>query len=384
MKKISVIFGTRPEAIKLAPVITELNTLPGAQTHVCLTGQHRQLIDPILKSFSITPNADLDLMTPGQTLASLTARAIEAVDSYLDSFRPDLVIVQGDTTSVLAAALASFYRRIPIAHVEAGLRTYNIYSPWPEEANRTMVSRIADIHFAPTAQNRENLLREAVPSDRIHVTGNTVIDALLFTVSRLETSPATIPGLENLFSEGRPIARMVLVTSHRRENYGEGFTNICKSIAALAAKFPEVAFVYPVHLNPNVQSVVNLHLGDLRRSLRNIHLISPLDYIPFVALMRSAELILTDSGGVQEEAPSLGKPVLVLRDTTERAEAVSAGTVKVVGTDSEAIVRETTILLSDPAVREKMAHAVNPYGDGHAAKRIVSICRTFLECGRRF
>ena len=378
MNKVSVIFGTRPEAIKLAPVITELNSLPDVQPHVCVTGQHRELIDPILQSFNITPDVDLNLMTPGQTLAALTARAIESVDTYLASFRPDLVIVQGDTTSVLAAALASFYRRIPIAHVEAGLRTYNMHSPWPEEANRTMTSRIADIHFAPTAQNRENLLREAIPSDRIHVTGNTVIDALLFTVSRLDKFPVPIPCLGNLFFEGAPVRRLVLVTSHRRENYGEGFTNICKSVATLAARFPDVAFVYPVHLNPNVQNVVNAHLGSLRESHRNIYLIPPLDYIPFVALMRSAELILTDSGGVQEEAPSLGKPVLVLRDTTERSEAVSAGTVKVVGTDSEAIVRETTSLLSDPSLRRKMAQAVNPYGDGQAAKRIVSICRTFL------
>ena len=378
MKRISVIFGTRPEAIKLAPVIKALRVRPEVDCQVCVTGQHKQMLDQILSAFDISPDTDLSLMTPGQTLSGLTARAITAVDNYLLSHTPDLVVVQGDTTSVLAASLTAFYHRIPVAHVEAGLRTFNMHSPWPEEANRVLTTRLADLHFAPTSANQQNLIREGIPEDRIYVTGNTVIDALLYSVSRLAAQPVEIPGLANLFSPAASDPRIVLITGHRRENFGVGFANICRSIGDLAAAFPDVHFVYPVHLNPNVQSAVKTTLGSLVDTLPNIHLIAPLDYLPFVSLMQKAEVILTDSGGVQEEAPSLGKPVLVLRDTTERPEAVSAGNVKLVGTDSRRIFRETSAILKDPSARLSMSRAVNPYGDGHAAARIADRCVAFL------
>lgn len=379
MKRISVIFGTRPEAIKLSPVIRALRTKPGVDCHVCVTGQHKQMLDQILDAFDISPDADLALMTPGQTLPALTARAISAIDAYLTLQKPHLVVVQGDTTSVLAASLAAFYNHIPVAHVEAGLRTFNLQSPWPEEANRVLTTRLADIHFAPTHANQQNLLKEGIPENCIYVTGNTVIDALLQSVSRLALQPVEIPGLAGIITSSSSKPRIVLITGHRRENFGDGFRNICRSIGNLAAAFSDVHFIYPVHLNPNVQAIVQTELATLVGTLPNIHLIPPLDYLPFVSLMQRAEVILTDSGGVQEEAPSLGKPVLVLRDTTERPEAVLAGSVKLVGTDSHCIFNETSRLLMDPQARLSMARVKNPYGDGFAAGRIADHCDAYLE-----
>jgi UDP-N-acetylglucosamine 2-epimerase (non-hydrolysing) len=378
MKRVSVIFGTRPEAIKLAPVVKAIRAAKIVDCQICVTGQHKEMLRQILEAFDITPDADLQLMTPGQTLPAFTARAISAVDEYLASTQPNLVVVQGDTTSVLAASLTAFYHRIPVAHVEAGLRTFNMYSPWPEEANRVLTSRLATIHFAPTASNRDNLLKEGILSDCIFVTGNTVIDALLQSVSRLASSPVQIPSLPPLICDSTDSPRIVLITGHRRENFGEGFTHICRSIARLAAAFPTVHFVYPVHLNPNVQTVVHTELSNRKLPLPNIHLIPPLDYLPFVSLMQKSEIILTDSGGVQEEAPSLGKPVLVLRDTTERPEAVLAGSVKVIGTNPDAIYNATSRLLLDASARQAMARVRNPYGDGHAAERIADVCHSFL------
>jgi UDP-N-acetylglucosamine 2-epimerase len=378
MKKISVIFGTRPEAIKLSPVILELQQRQDIICHVCVTAQHRQMLDQVLKIFGIVPDVDLNLMTPNQTLCGLTAKAIDAVDRYLAVEKPDVVLVQGDTTTVLCGALAAFYHKIPIGHIEAGLRTGNMASPWPEEANRVLTSRLVRWHFAPTETNRQNLIREGVSGDQIHVTGNTVIDALFHAIKRIQALPPAIPGLpgETLaFLGGR---MMVLITGHRRENFGEGFENICRAIAELAARHPDVDFIYPVHLNPHVREPVQRLLGgsDASGRLTNVHLIAPQSYLPFVALMDRASLILTDSGGVQEEAPSLGKPVLVMRDTTERPEGVSAGTVRLVGADAGRICDETSVLLSSPNARDAMARTINPYGDGHAATRIV---RALLE-----
>lgn len=397
--KISVIFGTRPEAIKLAPVILALAADRAFQCHVCITAQHRQMLDQVLEVFDIHPDADLNLMQPNQTLGGLTARVIEAVEGYLAAEQPDLVLVQGDTTSVFCATLAAFYHKIPVGHVEAGLRTGNLESPWPEEANRVLTTRLASLHFAPTDGNRQNLLQERVPDERIFVTGNTVIDALFLALEKVRQDPPHIPGLPDFL---QPMAdnyqlstlnpQLVLITGHRRENFGDGFENICRAIGELAQRFPHTQFVYPVHLNPNVrepvmrilggqnESVVSGRLSVVRSAplLPNIHLIEPLAYLPFVALMERAALILTDSGGVQEEAPSLGKPVLVLRETTERPEAVVAGTVKLVGTDKAKIVQEATELLSNAASREVMARIMNPYGDGKAAPRITEVCRAFL------
>ena len=367
MKRISLIFGTRPEAIKLCPLVLALRKQPRFEAHVCVTAQHRQLLDQVLEVFGVTPDVDLNLMRPGQSLAGLTARAVEAVDGYLADYKPDTVIVQGDTTTVFCAALAAFYHQIPVGHVEAGLRTGNKRSPFPEEINRVLTSRIADLHFAPTAWARDNLLKEGVPSDRVFVTGNTVIDALHFACRKVEEQPPIIPGLPPQLMNGQLHRPLVLITGHRRENFGPGFESICEAIGKLAAEFSDVAFIYPVHLNPNVREPVFRLLGNRP----NIHLIEPLGYLPFVALMNRATVILTDSGGVQEEAPGLGKPVLVMRDTTERPEAVHAGTVKLVGTDSRAIMDNVSVLLSDATRYEEMANAVNPYGDGRACERIV-------------
>ena len=369
MKKIAVIFGTRPEAIKLCPVVLALKDNPAFECRVCVTGQHREMLQQVLDVFGVVPDKDLALMRPNQTLGGLTSRAIAAIDEYLAEERPDIVMVQGDTTTVLAGALAAFYHHIPVAHVEAGLRTWNMESPWPEEANRVLTTRLAKWHFCPTESNKENLLREGVSATGIYVTGNTVIDALLMAKDKVRVSPPAIDGLPvELMSCD---ARMVLITGHRRENFGEGFENICNAIRNLAERFPDVHFVYPVHLNPNVREPVGRILGKCLRG--NVHLIAPQGYLPFVALMNRAYLILTDSGGVQEEGPSLGKPVLVMRDTTERPEAVSAGTVKIIGTGMDAIQSETSILLENTAVYKKMADAVNPYGDGMASKRILEI-----------
>jgi UDP-N-acetylglucosamine 2-epimerase (non-hydrolysing) len=368
LKKISLIFGTRPEAIKLCPLVLELQKHPEFEPHVCVTGQHRQMLDQVLEVFEVTPDVDLNLMQPDQTLAGLTARAITAIDGYLAEHKPDMVIVQGDTTTSFCAALAAFYRRIPVSHVEAGLRTWNKFSPFPEEINRVMTSRIADLHFAPTQWSKGNLLKEGVPDDRIFVTGNTVIDALHIAAEKVRQNPPEIPGVPKglLNGDTRP---MVLITGHRRENFGDGFQNICHAISELSSRFPNTAFVYPVHLNPNVRGPV----FDLLSGRANIHLIEPLSYLPFVALMNRSTIVLTDSGGVQEEAPGLGKPVLVMRDTTERPEAVEAGTVKLTGTDRRAIARNVSALLTDAKAYNAMLNVVNPYGDGRAAERIVHI-----------
>lgn len=373
-KKISIILGTRPEGIKLAPIIIELKTRSDVICHVCSTGQHREMLDQVLAIFGIKPDADLQLMRPNQTLAGLTSRVIEALDGYFIKEKPDLVLVQGDTTTVFCAALVAFYHRTPIGHVEAGLRTWDLNAPWPEEANRVLASRLTALHFAPTAGSCSNLMREGVPKNRIIVTGNTVIDALHLALRKVRKNPPRIPGLP----KGIWKRRMVLITGHRRENFGGGFEDICSSIAELAVKFKEVEFIYPVHLNPNVREPVNRILGGGAR-LPNVHLIEPLSYLPFVRLMAAAEVVLTDSGGVQEEAPGLGKPVLVMRDVTERPEAVRAGTVKLVGTERKKIVREMSLLLTDKKAYRRMAKAKNPYGDGKAAPRIVGICMNYLK-----
>lgn len=369
MKKIVVVFGTRPEAIKLCPVVLKFLGSPEFDCKVCVTGQHREMLQQVLDVFGVRPDKDLALMRPNQTLGGLTSRAIAALDEYLAEEKPDIVMVQGDTTTVLCGALAAFYHHIPVAHVEAGLRTWNLESPWPEEANRVLTTRLAKWHFCPTENNKANLLREGVHPSNVFVTGNTVIDALLMAKEMVRENPPAIEDLPSdlMKSEGR----MVLVTGHRRENFGEGFENICTAIRNLAEKFQDVHFVYPVHLNPNVREPVNRILG--HHCGKNVHLIEPQSYLPFVALMNRAYLILTDSGGVQEEAPSLGKPVLVMRDTTERPEAVTAGTVKIIGTDRESIEYEATRLLADSAEYTRMSAAVNPYGDGKAVERILEI-----------
>ena len=376
MKKITVIFGTRPEAIKLAPVVLALKADPRFECDVCVTAQHRQMLDQVLVAFGISPDTDLDLMVPDQTLAGLTARAVEAVDRHLAQAKPGLVLVQGDTTTTFCSALAAFYHHIPVGHVEAGLRTGNLESPWPEEANRILTTRITRLHFAPTESNRANLLREGVPDDRIVVTGNTVIDALFLALDIVRRNPPEVPGLPKALVLGS--SPLVLITGHRRENFGAGFDSICKAIAELAARFPDTAFVYPVHLNPNVRRPVDEILRSAGTD--NVYLIEPLPYLPFVAMMNRSTVILSDSGGVQEEAPSLGKPVLVMRDTTERPEAVTAGTVKLIGTDQRAIVEETSTLLTDKAAYDAMARAMNPYGDGKATGRILAACAEFLKC----
>lgn len=372
-KKISVIFGTRPEAIKLAPVILALKADRTFDCQVCVTAQHRQMLDQVMDIFSIKADCDLDLMKPDQTLAGLTARAVEGLDQYLAGEKPDAVLVQGDTTTVFCGALAAFYQRIPVGHVEAGLRTGNLYSPWPEEANRVLTSRLARWHFAPTAVSRQNLLAENVPHESIYVTGNTVIDALFQAQQRLRDADLYIEGLPEFLQPRTPPGqpRMVLITGHRRENFGAGFESICQAIAELARCYPQVHFVYPVHLNPRVREPVERLLGRLESA--NVHLVEPLDYLPFIGLMNRADIVLTDSGGVQEEAPSLGKPVLVMRDTTERPEAVEAGTVRLVGTAFEKIVQGVSELLDSEDCYKAMARAINPYGDGKSAQRIVDI-----------
>ena len=388
-KTISVIFGTRPEAIKLAPVILALKQDRRFICHVCVTAQHREMLDQVLNVFSIQPDVDLNLMRRNQTLADFTARCITAIDQYLAREKPDFVLVQGDTTTVLCAALAAFYHHIPLGHVEAGLRTWNFDAPWPEEANRVLTTRLGTLHFAPTNNNRRNLLKEGVPAGRIFVTGNTVIDALFLALAKVQKRPPTIDGLPEFLQPGavnsaRPKPRIVLITAHRRENYGEGFENICRAIATLAKRFPDVHFIYPVHLNPNVRKPVVRILGKSSRKSKtqNVHLVEPLPYLSFVALMNSSYLILTDSGGLQEEAPSLGKPVLVMRNVTERPEAVVSGAVRLVGTDYQEIVKETGRLLSDKRAYDKMKRAHNPYGDGKASTRILIALKRQL-CGKK-
>lgn len=364
--KLSFIFGTRPEAIKLAPLILYFKEKSSHQIEVCVTAQHRQMLDQVLEIFDIKPDVDLNLMKPNQTLSLLTSNAISALDHYMLQHKPDLIFVQGDTTTVFAASLVAFYHKIKIAHVEAGLRTNNKFSPFPEEINRVLTSKLADYHFAPTQKSFDNLIKEGIEPSTVYITGNTVIDALLMVKDKANEIQH-IEGLDSKILNGKN--RVVLITGHRRENFGEGFQNICKAIKSLADKYKDHYFIYPVHLNPNVQKPVYEILGNTE----NIILIEPQTYLPFIKLMLRSHIILTDSGGVQEEAPSLGKPVLVMRENTERPEAVYAGTVKLVGTDVEKIITEASILLDNPDEYNKMAQAVNPYGDGKACERIFKI-----------
>jgi UDP-N-acetylglucosamine 2-epimerase len=363
-----VVFGTRPEAIKMAPVVAALRATDGIETLVCVTAQHRQMLDQVLDLFGLVPDDDLDLMAPGQSLPDLFARILTGMTVVLEARRPDLVLVHGDTSTTLATALAAFYARVPVGHVEAGLRTGDLQAPWPEEANRRLTAPIAELHFAPTMRARDNLLGENLPAVGIHVTGNTVIDALLAVVGRIKAEPALADSLAARFPFLDPGKRLVLVTGHRRENFGQGFEQMCLAIRDLAER-GDMQVLYPVHLNPQVQAPVNRILG----GVAGVVLMEPQDYLPFVYLMTRAHLILTDSGGIQEEAPSLGKPVLVMRDTTERPEAVEAGTVRLVGTDRARIVAEATRLLDDSDAHATMARANNPYGDGRAAARIAGI-----------
>ena len=380
MKKILLVFGTRPEAIKMAPLVKKLQEMPEEfQTIVCVTGQHREMLDQVLRLFDITPEYDLNIMKPNQDLYDITSRILLGMRDVLKEVKPDIVLVHGDTTTSMAAALAAFYQQIPVGHVEAGLRTGNIYSPWPEEMNRLITGRITTHHFSPTPLAKENLLREHVDEKQIIVTGNTVIDALQMVVKRLAEDKALANEVAAKINQmGYDVQRldgnrrMVLITGHRRENFGEGFLNICHAIKHLAEQYKDVDFVYPMHLNPNVRKPVLEILGE---KAENVFLIEPLDYLPFVYMMQHSTLILTDSGGVQEEAPGLGKPVLVMRDTTERPEAVEAGTVLLVGTNRDKIEQGVSMLLDDAATYRKMSEAVNPYGDGFACERIAKRLR---------
>ena len=379
MKKIMMVFGTRPEAIKMAPLIKELQKYPDAfETVVCVTGQHREMLDQVLEIFDIHPDYDLNIMKPGQDLYDITARVLTGMRDVLKTCRPDVVLVHGDTTTSAAAALAAYYQQIPVGHVEAGLRTHNIYSPWPEEINRQITSRIAEYNFAPTPLSRQNLLSEGVKDESIKVTGNTVIDALYWVVDKIRkendlnmelAEKLRVSGYDTKRLSGN--RRLVLVTGHRRENFGDGFISMCSAIKTLAQKYSDVDFVYPMHLNPNVRKPIHEVFGDDLSSLGNMFFIEPLEYLSFVYLMDKSDVVLTDSGGVQEEAPGLGKPVLVMRDTTERPEALEAGTVKLVGTDYDTIVNEVSLLLDDKEAYDRMSNAVNPYGDGLACSRIV-------------
>jgi len=363
-----VVFGTRPEAIKMAPLVTALKLRDDLQTIVAVTAQHRQMLDQVLELFDIAPDEDLNVMQPGQTLSGLTARIMQGMEQIIAKHAPDIVLVHGDTSTTFATSLAAFYQRVPVGHVEAGLRTGDIYSPWPEEANRKLTGALACVHFAPTQRSADNLLAENVAGETIHVTGNTVIDALLAVVQKIKSNPALEADLAHQFPFLDPSKKLILVTGHRRENFGGGFEAICQALKEIAER-GDTQVVYPVHLNPNVQEPVNRILGDQP----SIHLIDPQDYLPFVYLMSRSAIIVTDSGGIQEEAPSLGKPVLVMRDTTERPEAVQAGTVRLVGTSSARIVEEVSQLLDDSRVYEHMSRAHNPYGDGQTSARIAEI-----------
>lgn len=373
-KKIMIVFGTRPEAIKMAPVVHALRAHPELDPVVTVTAQHRQMLDQVLELFNIVPDHDLDIMAPSQTLSDITSKILLALPDIFDQVKPDLTLVHGDTSTTFATALASFYARIPVGHVEAGLRTGNMQAPWPEEANRRLTAPLCAYHFSPTPRSRDNLVAENIPSDDILVTGNTVIDALLEIDHRLRCEPAMQQAMEERFPFLDSSRRILLVTGHRRENFGDGFERICIALSELAQR-DDIQIVYPVHLNPNVQEPVRRHLS----GLNNVHLIEPLEYLPFVYLMQQSFVILTDSGGVQEEAPSLGKPVLVMRDTTERPEAVEAGTVHLVGTDKSHIVSEVHRLFDDNHHYESMASAHNPYGDGKAAPRIASFIHERLD-----
>lgn len=365
--KVLTVFGTRPEAIKMAPLVHALAKDPYFEARVCVTAQHREMLDQVLHLFSIVPDYDLNIMKPGQGLTEITCRILEGLKPVLESFRPDVVLVHGDTTTTMAASLAAFYQRIPVGHVEAGLRTGDLYSPWPEEANRTLTGRLATFHFAPTETSRQNLLRENIAKKHIFVTGNTVVDALISVRDRVMADDKLRGSLAAQYPFLDSSKKLILVTGHRRESFGAGFEQICKALADIAAQNQDVQIVYPVHMNPNVLEPVKRILGHVD----NVILIEPQEYLPFVWLMNHAWLILTDSGGIQEEAPSLGKPVLVMRDTTERPEAVSAGTVRLVGTNSERIVHEVMNLLHNEDEYQAMSRAHNPYGDGQACERIL-------------
>jgi len=363
------IFGTRPEAIKMAPIVKQLEADPRFNSKLCVTGQHQQMLDSVLNLFQISSDFNLHVMTENQDLSQLTAKILIGLAEVFKQYKPDIVLVHGDTTTTLAASISAYYHRIPIAHVEAGLRTGNINSPWPEEANRKLAGALASLHFAPTTGSWRNLLREGTAPEHIHVTGNTVIDALHNMSHKIDTQPDLNDQLARQFSFLTSTRKMILVTGHRRENFGQGFARICQALANIALRFPDVDIIYPVHLNPNVQQPVK----SLLAGIKNIYLIDPVDYLPFVYLMKHAHLILTDSGGVQEEAPSLGKPVLVMREKTERPEALEAGTVTLVGTDIEKIVHQVTMLLTDNQLYQNMSQAINPYGDGKSAARIINI-----------
>lgn len=368
MMKVLTVFGTRPEAIKMAPVVNALKLTNDIEAHVCVTAQHRQMLDQVLDLFEIKPHHDLNIMKPGQDLTDITSNILLGMRAVLKKTRYDMLLVHGDTTTTMAASLAAFYEKVPVGHVEAGLRTGNVYAPWPEEMNRSLVGRVAELHFAPTERARQSLRNEAVADASIHVTGNTVIDALMQVVEKLQKDDALVKTFRERFCFLDPEKRLICVTGHRRENFGDGFERICTALKILSQR-DDIQIVYPVHLNPSVQEPVRRILSDAP----NVFLIEPLDYLPFVYLMAQSYIIITDSGGVQEEAPSLGKPVLVMRDTTERPEAVDAGTVKLVGTDTKKIVHETLELLDNPAAYQAMARALNPYGDGLASQRIVDI-----------
>lgn len=376
MIKVLTVFGTRPEAIKMAPLVKELEkNSDSIISKVCVTAQHRQMLDQVLNLFDIKPDYDLDIMKQRQNLYDVTSNVLQGLKPVLEMERPDIVLVHGDTTTTLAASLAAYYNQSRVGHIEAGLRTGNKFSPFPEEINRKIAGAVSDLHFAPTEAACFNLLREGVPADAIHITGNTVVDALLSIVDRLSSEPLIRREMEERFSFLDLSKKLILVTGHRRESFGNGFENICKAFTGIVEQHPDVEILYPVHLNPNVQEPVNRILGGNRYS--NIHLIDPVDYLPFVYLMNRSYLIITDSGGVQEEAPSLGKPVLVMRETTERPEAVDAGTVILVGTNKGKIVLETTRLLTDERAYQTMAMAHNPYGDGKSSERIVKILKSW-------
>ena len=379
MKKIMLVFGTRPEAIKMAPLVKEFQKHPETfQTIVCVTGQHREMLDQVLHLFDIKPDYDLNIMKQGQDLYDVTSRVLLGMRDVLKEANPDVVLVHGDTTTSTASALAAFYQQIPVGHVEAGLRTHDIYSPWPEEMNRLITGRIATYHFSPTALSKQNLLDEGINEEAITVTGNTVIDALYMVVDKIKSDKQLGEELETLLREsGYDVNRLngtrklVLITGHRRENFGEGFISMCRAIKALTEKYPNVDFVYPMHLNPNVRKPIHEVFGEDLSDLDNMFFIEPLEYLSFVYLMEKSTIVLTDSGGIQEEAPGLGKPVLVMRDTTERPEALEAGTVKLVGTDYDKIVNEVSALLDGMDYYDRMSKAVNPYGDGLACERII-------------
>lgn len=384
MKRILLVFGTRPEAIKMAPLVKEFQKYPGEfETVVCVTGQHRQMLDQVLDLFDIKPDYDLNIMKQGQDLYDVTARVLIGMRDVLNTDKPDVVLVHGDTTTSTAAALAAFYQRIPVGHVEAGLRTKNIYSPWPEEMNRQLTGRIATYHFAPTKLSKENLMSEGIDDSSVFITGNTVIDALRWVIDKIENSDdIKVKLAEELKKSGYDTGRLaegkklVLITGHRRENFGDGFIAICEAIKALSEKYPDVDFVYPMHLNPNVRRPIHQVFGDNLDELGNVFFIEPLEYLSFVYLMKKSHIVLTDSGGIQEEAPGLGKPVLVMRDTTERPEALKAGTVKLVGADFDRILKEVSALIDNQGCYTSMSQAVNPYGDGFACCRIVKSLAT--------